>query len=92
MIPTDIEQIPVLIGKMKSVWGLNGFEKAEIGHPVFEYKDRYVIFLKCLTKTMEQVPDGNGGHTKTFIEFNSMIPFYKKTLAPEIEFIEHQNI
>jgi len=81
------DQSPIYIGELIKPFGLNGFERADIGHPVFELKDRYVIFLKCLTKTLEQIPDGNGGHVKTFIEFNSMIPFYKNTLKENIKFI-----
>lgn len=79
---------PILIGTLKETFGLNGFEKAEPGHPVFEFNDRYVLFLKCLTKTMEQVPDGNGGHTKNMIEYNVIVPFYKKSLLPKIELIK----
>jgi len=82
----EIENTPILIGVLNTKQGINGFEIAEVGHPVFEYKDRYIIFLKSLTKTVEQVPDGNGSHTKTLIEFNVMIPYYKKTLSPFITF------
>lgn len=80
----ETDNTPILIGTLNERQGLNGFEIAEVGHPVFEFKDRYVIFLKALTKTVEQVPDGNGGHTKTLIDYNVMIPYYKKTLLPFI--------
>ena len=85
---TEIEKedVPVLVGELNSPQGINGFEVAQIGHPVFEYKERYCIFLKSLTKTMEQVPDGNGGHKKEFIEYNVRVPYYKKTLQPFITF------
>lgn len=85
----EIEDKPVYIGSLNKQQGLKGFEPAKVGHPVFEFKERYVIFLKCLTKTVEQVPDGNGSHTKTLIEYNVMVPYYKKTLNPLIDFIPH---
>ena len=66
----DVLDAPILVGRLNKKQGLNGFVPAEVGHPVFEYKDRYLIFLKCLTKTAEQVPDGNGGHTKHMIQYN----------------------
>ena len=65
----DVLDAPILVGRLNKKQGLNGFVPAEVGHPVFEYKDRYLIFLKCLTKTAEQVPDGNGGHTKHMIQY-----------------------
>lgn len=80
------EEQPIFVGTLKKTFGINGFEKALPGHPVFEYKDRYIIFLKSETKTVEQIPDGNGGHTKNMVEFNVIIPFYKKTLFEFIDF------
>jgi hypothetical protein len=82
----DVLDAPILVGRLNKKQGLNGFVPAEVGHPVFEYKDRYLIFLKCLTKTAEQVPDGNGGHTKHMIQYNVIVPYYKKTLSPFIDF------
>jgi hypothetical protein len=32
------------------------------------------------------VPDGNGGHTKHMIQYNVIVPYYKKTLSPFIDF------
>jgi hypothetical protein len=84
----EILELPVLVGTLNTRQGLNGFEIAEVGHPVFDYKERYIIFLKCLTKTVEQIPDGNGGHTKQIIEYNVRVPYYKKTLEPFIDFNE----
>lgn len=39
------EDIPVMVGTLNQPQGIKGFERAEIGHPVFETKDRYVIYL-----------------------------------------------
>lgn len=84
---SDLENMPVYIGQLNTKQGLNGFEIAEAGHPVFQFKERYVIFLKCLTKTAEQIPDGKGGHTKVMIEYNVMVPYYRNTLKPIINFL-----
>lgn len=84
------EDTPILIGTLTKRQGINGFEVAEVGHPVFEYKDRYIIFLKSLYKTAEQIPDGNGGHTKNMVEYNVMIPYYKKSLSGIINFTNHE--
>lgn len=40
------EDMPVLVGHLNSPQGISGFEPAPNGTPVFEYKDRYVIYLK----------------------------------------------
>lgn len=37
--------MPVLIGTLNKPTGIKGFVTAEIGHPVFEFKDRYIIYL-----------------------------------------------
>lgn len=37
--------IPVMVGTLSRPQGINGFKRADIGHPVFEFKDRYVIYL-----------------------------------------------
>ena len=51
------EDIPVMVGKLNTPTGINGFDRAEIGHPVFEYKDRYIIFLTSGTgKTEVKIP------------------------------------
>ena len=88
MTEAEIEITPILVGYLKEATGIKGFEKAEQGHPVFEYKDRYIIFLKSLLPTMNQIPDGNGGHRKEIVEYNVIIPYYKKTLSPIVNFIE----
>lgn len=33
------------IGTLNTRWGLNGYDIAEIGHPVYQKGDRYIIFL-----------------------------------------------
>jgi len=84
----EIIEMPVFVGTLNARQGLNGFEVAEVGHPVFDYKERYIIFLKCLTKTVEQIPDGNGGHKKEVIEYNVRVPYYRDTLKPFIDFTQ----
>jgi hypothetical protein len=36
----------VLVGHLNHPQGIKGFDVAEIGHPVFERGDRYVIYIK----------------------------------------------
>jgi hypothetical protein len=40
------ESLPVMVGTLIEAQGINGFKLAEIGHPVFEFKDRYIIYLE----------------------------------------------
>ena len=42
------EVVPIQIGTLKITQGINGFKKAEPGHPVFDFNNRYVIFLESL--------------------------------------------
>ena len=69
----DKVDMPVMIGTLRRAWSLNGFKKAEIGNPVFEYDNRYLLYLETL----------NGDR-------NVEVPFYKETLAPQIEFYEQE--
>lgn len=39
------DDMPVMVGTLNRVVGINGFVKAQPGDPVFEYRDRYVIYL-----------------------------------------------
>jgi hypothetical protein len=49
--------MPILIGTLSKPQGINGFKKAEVGHPVFEHKDRYIIYLESLDgKTAITIP------------------------------------
>lgn len=40
------EDIPIMVGTLNKAQGIKGFDKAEVGHPVFEFKDRYILFLQ----------------------------------------------
>lgn len=40
------EDMPIMVGTLISPQGIKGFDAAEIGSPVFEYKDRYIVYLK----------------------------------------------
>jgi hypothetical protein len=37
--------IPILVGTLTKPTGIKGFDTTEVGHPVFELKDRYIIYL-----------------------------------------------
>lgn len=41
----NFEQVPKLIGTLTKAFGIKGYERADIGHLVFEHKDRHVIYL-----------------------------------------------
>lgn len=43
---TDKEALPVLVGTLNSAQGIVGFKVAEIGHPIFEFRDKYIIYLE----------------------------------------------
>jgi len=76
------EDMPVMIGTLNKKQGLNGFYPAEVGHPVFEHKDRYIIYLESIT------PDKISLHGKglQYKHFKVAVPYYKNTLSP---FIKH---
>jgi hypothetical protein len=83
------ENIPVLIGYINKKIGFKGFEEAEIGHPVFEVKDLYVVFLRSEVMLSErEYNPKTGGHEQKKYFYDAAFPFYKKTLFPFIEFIE----
>ena len=42
----DKEALPSMVGTLTAPQGIVGFKVAEIGHPVFEFKDRYIIYLE----------------------------------------------
>jgi hypothetical protein len=44
------------IGTLNKPYGIIGYKQAEVGHPVFETKDRYVIYLKHETLPEVRVP------------------------------------
>lgn len=39
------EEVEKQIGTLTKRWGLVGWDLAEIGHPVFEFKNHYIIYL-----------------------------------------------
>lgn len=45
---TEESLMPKHIGYLAKKQGLNGFKVAEIGTPVFEFKDRYLIYLESI--------------------------------------------
>src|SRR5678815_5250513 len=84
MLPKpSYNEVPVLVGTLNSPQGINGFIDAEIGHPVFEYKDRYILYLE--SKTPDRIT-GYGIETY-YKDFKVAIPYYKEDLSPLINFI-----
>jgi hypothetical protein len=47
-IPEDNNNKPIHIGNLNKAQGIKGFKIADIGNPVFETKDRYLIILESL--------------------------------------------
>lgn len=76
------EDMPILAGHLNSRQGINGFEIADIGHPVFEYKDRYVIYLESKSPVLIS----EFGKEVRVEHFKVAVPYYKKDLAPAINF------
>ncbi len=62
--------IPVLIGTLNISYGIKGFEIVDVGHPVFELKDRYLFYLNNIRDPKLVVA----------------IPFYKDSLRSSINF------
>lgn len=87
-ISEDLTHVPVMIGTLKSKQGIKGFIVAEIGHPVFETKDRYIIYLESEKELTEQVYNQKlKGFEKKVGKFLIALPYYKKTLEPAINFL-----
>lgn len=42
------DEMPIMVGTLTKRTGLVGFKSADIGHPVFEHKDRYVMYFESL--------------------------------------------
>jgi hypothetical protein len=77
---------PVLVGTLTRKEGITGFVPAEIGHPVFDTGDRYVIYLQSIVELKERVYDPVlQGHQTKIGYFTVAIPYYKKTLLPYIK-------
>jgi hypothetical protein len=86
------DEVPVLVGTLKSRQGLRGFRVAEVGHPVFEFKDRYVIYLQSDTELVEKVYDYERQQFNKKVGFFTVaVPYYKKDLAPVIQFIDEKD-
>lgn len=75
-----VKDVPMMVGVLNKAIGLNGFKMADIGHPVFEFKDRYIIYLESST------PDKitKVGEPLVYQDFKVAIPYYKETLKPFI--------
>ncbi len=54
--PAEEKEEPKLIGTLTKPYGQKGYETAEIGHQVFEFKDRYLITIKHETLPALVVP------------------------------------
>jgi len=80
------ENTPVLIGELTVKTGLKGFHAAEIGHPVFEVNDRYVIFLKSENPISDRVFNKqSNSYESQLYYYDIAVPYYKKTLLPHIK-------
>lgn len=81
------EDIPVMVGTLNKRQGINGFKVAEIGHPVFEVKDRYIIYLESEKELTEKVYDHKRQQFNTKVGyFTVAVPYYKETLSSSINF------
>lgn len=87
------DEVPELIGELKKAFGLNGFEKAEIGHPVFQLRDRYILFLKSETMLVEKVYNqkSNVQETRKFF-YSICVPFYIETLKPDVNLLTDKSL
>lgn len=81
------DDMPIMVGTLKVRQGVKGFEKAEVGHPVFEYKDRYILYVNSDRELTEKVYDPKRQQFNTHVGyFKVAITYYKESLAPIIEF------
>ena len=65
--------MPVMVGTLTTPQGIRGFEVAMIGHPVFEARDRYIIYLKSVLPVQGVI-------------IMVAVPYYKETLKSIIQF------
>lgn len=85
MIPKPgSDEVPVMVGTLNKRQGLKGFVVAELGHPVFEYKDRYLMYME--SETPEKI--SKYGEPVVFSIVKVCVPYYKDDLAPIIDFIK----
>lgn len=48
---TELEEPEMkLVGTLTKAWGIKGMEKCEIGHPVYQKKDRYILVMDSIDK------------------------------------------
>lgn len=40
------QEMPKQIGVLNRAQGFNWYKKCDVGHPVYEYKDRYYIYVE----------------------------------------------
>lgn len=76
------DDMPIQIGTLNKKQGLIGFEVAEVGHPVFEYRGRYIIYLKSKTLLVQKI-----GQDTIKEYFMVAVPYYIEALEPLIEFL-----
>lgn len=76
------EDMPIMIGTLNKAQGVIGFEPAEVGHPVFEYRGRYIIYLQSKTLLVEKV----GNETRKEF-FSVAIPYFPESLTHVIDFL-----
>lgn len=51
------KQVRNMVGTLTRPQGLKGFHKCDIGHPVFQKDDRYVLYMESIDgKTVVEVP------------------------------------
>lgn len=80
---------PIMVGTLIKRQGIKGFKVADVGHPVFEFKDRYIIYVQSETELTEKVYDPKRQQFNTSVGFFTVaIPYYKETLAHVIDFIK----
>lgn len=75
--------LPWMVGTLTKRQGINGFKPAEIGHPVFEYKDRYIIYVESETPLVTK----EHGKPMTIEHYTVAISYYKETLEPHIDVV-----
>lgn len=69
IVDENIDVEPKLVGSLTKPFGIKGYIKAEVGHPVYDSGNRYIIILKHETLTDLHVPFYYDS-LKTFIKFN----------------------
>lgn len=81
---TELEEVPIYVGTLNRSQSLKGFDNTE-GEPVFEFKDRYLVYMQSSTPMRERVFE-NGGYVDKVYKYKVCVPYYKKTLSPFINY------